>query len=260
MSMLKKYLALPNDSTSKTIFVATALCLLCSVIVSVAAVGLRPAQEANKLLDKRKNIIEIGGLSQPGKSVEELFAGIEARVVNLETGEYADDMDAETFDQRKSEKDPAMSDALTDDPASIKRREKYATVYMVKNGDAIERVILPVRGYGLWSTLRGFIAMEGDMNTIIGLGFYEHAETPGLGGEVDNPNWKAKWPGKMAFDEEGALKIAVIKGSVGETTPEAEHKVDGLAGATLTSRGVSNMLQFWLGEQGFGPYLKKLRS
>ena len=260
MSMIKKYLALPNDSTAKTIFVATALCLLCSVIVSVAAVGLRPLQDANKLLDKRKNIIQIGGLSQPGKTVEELFAGIEARVVNLDTGEYADDMDAATFDQRKSEKDPAMSDALTVDPASIKRREKFATVYLVKEGDAVSRVILPVRGYGLWSTLRGFIAMEGDANTIVGLGFYEHAETPGLGGEVDNPNWKAKWPGKMAFDASGALKIAVIKGSVGSTTPEAEHKVDGLAGATLTSRGVSNMLQFWLGEQGFGPYLKKLRS
>ncbi len=260
MSMIKKYLDLPNDSTSKTIFVATALCLLCSVIVSVAAVGLRPAQEANKLLDKRKNIIQIGGLSQPGKSVDELFEGIEARVVNLDTGEYADDMDAGTYDQRKAEKDPTLSDALSDDPASIKRREKFATVYLVKEGDVVKRVILPVRGYGLWSTLRGFVAIDGDANTIAGLGFYEHAETPGLGGEVDNPNWKAKWPGKLAFNESGDLSIEVIKGSVGSTTPNAEHKVDGLAGATLTSRGVSNLLQFWLGEQGFGPYLNNLRT
>lgn len=260
MSMLKQYLDLPNDSTAKTIFVATALCLLCSVIVSVAAVGLRPAQEANKLLDKRKNIIQIGGLSQPGKSVDELFAGIEALVVNLDTGEYAEDMDPANYDQRKAEKDPALSAALSDDPASIKRREQFATVYLVKEGDTVNRVILPIRGYGLWSTLRGFVALEGDGNTIVGLGFYEHAETPGLGGEVDNPNWKAKWPGKLAFDQAGALKIQVIKGSVGSDTPEAEHKVDGLAGATLTSRGVSNLLQFWLGEQGFGPYLKKLRT
>lgn len=260
MSMLKKYLALPNDSTAKTIFVATALCLLCSVIVSVAAVGLRPAQEANKLLDKRKNIIEIGGLAQPGKSIDELFAGIEARVVDLDTGEYADDMDPETYDQRKAEKDPAMSEALTDDPASIKRREKYATVYLVKEGDAVQRVILPIRGYGLWSTLRGFVAIEGDANTIVGLGFYEHAETPGLGGEVDNPNWKAKWPGKKVTDASGDVAISVIKGSVGADTPNAENKVDGLAGATLTSRGVSNLLKFWLGEQGFGSYLSKLRT
>ncbi len=259
MSM-KKILALPNDSTVKTLVVATALCLLCSVIVSMAAVGLRPMQEANKLLDKRKNIIQIGGLAQPGKSIDELFEGIEARVVNLDTGEYADDMDAANYDQRKAQKDPALSDALVDDPASIKRREKFATVYLVKEGDSVKRVILPIRGYGLWSTLRGFVAIEGDANTIAGLGFYEHAETPGLGGEVDNPNWKSKWPGKLVFDADGALKISVIKGSVGATTPEAEHKVDGLAGATLTSRGVSNLLQFWLGEQGFGPYLNKLRT
>ena len=260
MSFVKKYLDLPNDSTAKTIFVATALCLLCSVIVSVAAVGLRPAQEANKLLDKRKNIIQIGGLQQEGKSVDEIFAGIEARVVNLETGEYADDMDPETYDQRKAQKDPEMSDALAVDPASIKRREKFATVYLVKEGDAVERVILPIRGYGLWSTLRGFVALQGDANTIVGLGFYEHAETPGLGGEVDNPNWKAKWPGKLVYDESGDVEIDVIKGSVGATTPDPEHKVDGLAGATLTSRGVANLLKFWLGEQGFSSYLSKLRT
>jgi len=257
---MKKLLDLPNDSTAKTLFIATALCLLCSIIVSTAAVGLRPAQEANKLLDKRKNIIQIGGLSEEGKSVDELFAGIEARVVNLETGTYADDMDPETYDQRKAEKDPAMSDALTDDPASIKRREKFATVYLVKEGEQVTRVILPIRGYGLWSTLRGFVAIEGDANTIVGLGFYEHAETPGLGGEVDNPNWKAKWPGKLAFNADGDLAIEVIKGSVGATTPDAEHKVDGLAGATLTSRGVSNLLRFWLGEQGFGAYLTSLQN
>lgn len=253
-------LDLPNDSTLKTFTVATALCLLCSIIVSTAAVGLKPAQEANKLLDKRKNIIQIGGLSQPGKTVDELFEGIEARVVNLDTGEYADDMDPASYDQRKAEKNPDLSDALENDPASIKRREKFATVYLVKEGDSIKRVILPIRGYGLWSTLRGFVAIESDTNTIAGLGFYEHGETPGLGGEVDNPNWKAKWPGKQLFDAAGTLKISVIKGSVSPATPDAVHKVDGLAGATLTSRGVSNLLRFWLGEQGFGPYLNKLRT
>ncbi|MGB0865016.1 MAG: Na(+)-translocating NADH-quinone reductase subunit C [Granulosicoccaceae bacterium] len=258
--MFDKYLNMANDAKAKTIFVATALCLLCSVIVSVAAVGLRPIQEANKAADKRKNIVQIGGLMQEGKSVDELFAGIEAQVVDLTTGEYTDAVDADTYDQRKAAKDPAMSDALSDDPALIKRREKYATVYLVKEGDAVKRVILPIKGYGLWSTLYGFVAIDGDLNTISGLGFYEHAETPGLGGEVDNPKWKGLWNGKQVFDADGALAIEVVKGSVDPNSAGAQYKVDGLAGATLTSRGVSNLLRFWLGEQGFGPYLNKLRS
>lgn len=258
--MFDKYLNMPNDAKAKTIFVAAALCLLCSVIVSVAAVGLRPIQEANKAADKRKNIVQIGGLMQEGKTVDELFAGIEARVVDLDTGEYTDAVDPASYDQRKAAKDPAMSEALSDDPALIKRRAKYATVYLVKDGDAVQRVILPIKGYGLWSTLYGFVALDGDLNTISGLGFYEHAETPGLGGEVDNPKWKGIWSGKQVFNADGELAIEVIKGAVDPAMAGVEHKVDGLAGATLTSRGVSNLVRFWLGEQGFGPYLNKLRS
>jgi Na+-transporting NADH:ubiquinone oxidoreductase subunit C len=116
-----------------------------------------------------------------------------------------------------------------------------------------------VRGAGLWSTLHGFLALENDLNTVAGLGFFEHGETPGLGGEVDNPNWKALWPGKKVYDE-GDAKIQLIKGSVDANTAEAEHKVDGLSGATLTSRGVTNLLQFWMGENGYKPFLSNLQS
>ncbi|MOA31350.1 Na(+)-translocating NADH-quinone reductase subunit C [compost metagenome] len=117
-----------------------------------------------------------------------------------------------------------------------------------------------MRGYGLWSTLYGFLALKGDLNTVVGLGFYQHGETPGLGGEVDNPKWKALWNGKSLFDEQGQLAIQIIKGSVDAQSPNASHQVDGLAGATLTSKGVHNLLHFWLGENGFGPFLAKLNN
>lgn len=252
-----------NDSIKKTLTVALLLCIVCSVIVSGAAVMFKAQQQENKDLDRKSNILAAAGLLEPGKSIDELYEQITPRVVNLNTGEYTDAVNAETYDQLRAAKDPEMSKALSnsEDIAGIKRREKYATVYLVEKEGELERIILPVRGYGLWSTLYGFLALEADANTVIGLGFYQHAETPGLGGEVDNPKWKAIWPGKEVY-EDGTMDPAIqlIKGSVDASTPNAEHKVDGLSGATLTSRGVTNLVQFWLGDEGFGPYLSKFRK
>lgn len=259
---LDAVLKLPNDSPQKTLVVAVALCLVCSVVVSSAAVLLRPLQIENAALDRKRNIVEVAGLLGSDGDVEAAFKRIEARVVNLETGEFTEDVDPERYDQRKAAKDPKRSIALSpdEDIASISRRARYATVYFVRDGDAVRQVILPVHGYGLWSTLYGFLALKGDFTTVSGLKFYEHAETPGLGGEVDNPSWRAKWDGKVAFDESGKAIIEVIKGAVDATRPGAEHRVDGLAGATLTTRGVDNLLKFWLGENGFGPFLARMRK
>lgn len=251
-----------NDSTSKTIIVAFALCIVCSVIVSTAAVVLKPAQEVNKVLDKKRNILAAAGMLQDGVGVEEQFAQIKTRLVDLRTGRYTDDVDYETYDHLKAAKDSSLSQELSDaeDQAKISRRENYAPVYLVEGeGGAIEKIILPVRGYGLWSTLYGFIALESDANTIAGLGFYEHGETPGLGGEVDNPRWKALWPGKKVY-RNGEPAIELIKGAVNPENESADWQIDGLAGATLTARGVTNLVQFWLGEAGFASYLDNVKS
>ena len=142
-----------------------------------------------------------------------------------------------TFEPLAAAKDPELSRRLSasEDIASIRRLERYTTVYVVEKDGQLDTVILPVRGYGLWSTLHGFIALKGDLNTVVGMGFYQHAETPGLGGEVDNPKWTGQWPGKKIFDENGELKVQVVKGSVNPQSPDAEHQVDGLAGATPVS-------------------------
>ncbi len=260
--MLAAVLALPNDSPKKMLIVAVALCLVCSVVVSSAAVLLKPLQLENAALDRKRNIVEVAGLLGSDGDIETAFQRVEPRVVNLETGEFAQDIDPAKYDQRKAAKDPKRSEALSkdEDIASIGRRARYSTVYFVREGDAIRQVILPVHGYGLWSTLYGFLALEGDFRTIAGLKFYDHAETPGLGGEVDNPSWRQKWNGKVAFDENGNAVIEVIKGVVDQSRSGAEHRVDGLAGATLTTRGVDNLLKFWLGENGFGPFLQRMRK
>lgn len=249
-----------NDSIRKTLLVALSLCIVCSVIVSTAAVLLKPAQEANKTLDRKRNILAAAGMLDESRSVEEQFAQVKTRVVDLRSGEFSDDVDPASYEPVKAAKDPSRSMDLEEDPAKIGRREDYALVYLVENESGqLDKLILPVRGYGLWSTLYGFIALEADANTVAGLGFYEHGETPGLGGEVDNPRWKAQWPGKQVY-RDGEVELGLVKGSVDASSDMAPWRVDGLSGATLTSRGVTYLVQFWLGERGFKPFLNNLKT
>ncbi|MGO3344802.1 MAG: Na(+)-translocating NADH-quinone reductase subunit C [Marinomonas sp.] len=258
-----------NESIKKTLLVALALCLVCSIFVAAAAVGLKPIQKANKDLDRKQNILAAAGMLEPGKSVDEIFKNVETRLVNLKTGSFATPEEIKaaginlvTYDQKAAAKSPELSVALAadKDPASIKRRAKYAAVYIVKAGDNIDRIVLPVHGYGLWSTMYGFMALKNDFTTVIGFGFYDQGETPGLGGEVDNPNWKALWKGKQVYNDDGQAVIRLVKGGVDSADPDVAHKVDALSGATLTSRGVTHLVQYWLGDDGFGPFLAKLRN
>lgn len=253
-----RFLSLPSDSVPKTIFVAVAVCLVASMIVSSAAVALRPSQAVNALKDKQVNILQVAGIYEPGVDVLEAFEAFEPHVLELATGEFTTEFDAATFDDRAAAEDPATSRALEDDPAGIGRQADYVTVYLLRDdAGEIDKVILPIHGYGLWSTLYGFIALEENGNDIFGLQFYEHAETPGLGAEVDNPRWRALWNGAQLRDENGDLQITVAK-----SAPAAgeEFHIDALAGATLTSVGVDNLINFWMGEAGYAPFLENLKA
>ncbi len=253
-----RFLALPPDSVPKTIFVAVTLCLFASMIVSAAAVSLRPVQEANKLKDKQINILQVAGLYEPGVDITDAFGAFEPQVLELATGTFTDQFDAATFDDRAASTDPELSTALDNDPAGIGRQSNFVTVYLLRDdaGD-LDKVIMPIHGYGLWSTLYGFIAVEENGNDIFGLQFYQHGETPGLGAEVDNPRWKSLWSGKKLHDGEGTLQITVAKT---QTAAGPDHHIDALAGATLTSVGVDNLVKFWMGEAGYAPFLTTLQA
>lgn len=264
-------MAKKKETVSRTVVVALALCIVCSVIVSTAAVTLSPAQATNRLLDMKSNILAAAGMlpdSASADKIETLFSRFDVKLVRLETGEYVDPDslgldDAMAYDQYQASNNPDRSENIpaSDDKAGIKRQADIAKVFILREGDEVTKIVLPVHGYGLWSTLYGFMALQGDANTVEGLGFYSHGETPGLGGKVDSPEWKQKWIGKKIYEENAAEpQIRLIKGGVGANAKNKEHKVDALSGATLTSRGVQNLVNFWLGDRGFAPYLKQLRS
>jgi Na+-transporting NADH:ubiquinone oxidoreductase subunit C len=244
---------------------SAAVCGVCAIFVSSLAVGLRERQEVNELLFKQRNVLEAAGLLESGEAADgerigELFKNVESMVIELATGNEVTGIDAGTFDQQAAKRDPETSTVAPKNSASVFRLPNNAQVFKVKDQTGqVSMLILPIEGYGLWSTLYGFIALDADSRTVRGLTYYDHGETPGLGGEVDNPRWKALWSGRKAFDEGWQMKLEVIKGSAGKPA-EDPYRVDGLSGATITSRGVTNMLQFWLGPHGFESFLKKFRA
>lgn len=239
-----------RDSTGKVLAVAFLVCLVCSILVSVAAIGLKSRQVQNQEEEKRRNILQIAGLYDPAKSVEEQFKKVSSRSVDLASGEFVAAGDAGSPYVIPPEKDLA----------GIKVRPRSMEVYLVEEAGTLQQIILPVYGKGLWSTMYGFIALAPDLTTVSGFGFYQHGETPGLGGEIDNRSWLSSWPGKKVYNEQGEVKLKVLKGPVDAASVNARYQIDGISGATLTARGVSNLLAYWLGENGYKPFLAGLRK
>jgi Na+-transporting NADH:ubiquinone oxidoreductase subunit C len=255
-----------KESVLRTLLVSFVVCLVCSLVVSYSAVSLRDAQEINKLNDKRSKILQAAGIFDETIPVEEQFTKLEQKFIDFSNGqllEYIDGLDLSTYDPVEYSKKSGFSESINsgEDIAILKSQELFGKIYILRNEDeSINKIILPVRGYGLWGTLFGFISLGSDLNTIEGLEFYEHKETPGLGGEVDNPNWKKIWKGKKVYDISNMVGIEVIKGKPVASDKNIAYKVDGLSGATITSKGVTNMMQYWFGDNGYKSALENLNN
>ncbi|MBK79973.1 MAG: Na(+)-translocating NADH-quinone reductase subunit C [Gammaproteobacteria bacterium] len=253
----------PRNSLAKTLLVPALVSLVCAVLVAGSAMMLRPQQRANEERNRQENILAAAGLLESGGDVARRFADIEARVIDLAAGDFAPDLDAAAVLGEGGTGVAATRVAVPPalDIAVIKSRPRYVVGYFLYDDSALEMMILPVYGYGLWSTLYGYIALEPDASTVVGLRFYRHGETPGLGGEIDNPRWLAQWPGKRVYDERGEPAIEVTKGRSAEPDgARRRYQVDGISGATMTGRGVTNLLRYWFGDHGFGPFLQRLRE
>lgn len=252
-----------QDSTLRSFATVLILALVCSTLVAGAAVGLRERQELNQRLDQQKNILQAAGLYREGADVEQLFAAVEARIIRLADGQLlpSSEIDPAQFDQLEAAFAPATGRVLErgEDGAGVGRLEKYSLVYLVREEGELQTVILPIRGKGLWSTMYGYVALAPDLNTVSGVTFYRHGETPGLGGEIENPRWQASWRGKKIYDQRQQPALRVVKGAAA-AGEEGVHQLDGISGATLTLEGVSKLLEFWFGRHGFQPFLERYRG
>ena len=252
-----------NDSTLKTFLVAFLLCVVCSVLVCLAALVRIDREAYNKQLEIRKTVLAADGYQKQideGGDIDKLFLdNMELKIVNLETGEFATDIDPATYDQRAALENPELTVKIPAEAniAGMGSRAKYAAIYTTKDGD----VVLPIWGAGMWGQMHGYIALKEDGTTVKGFTFYEHAETPGLGAEVDNPRWKAQWPGKQIYNSSGKLAIKVVKnGKYNASASDANSTIDGLAGATVTSMHVKDIVRYWFGENGYAKFLAKLKA
>ncbi|MGH8494260.1 MAG: Na(+)-translocating NADH-quinone reductase subunit C [Moraxellaceae bacterium] len=256
-----------NESNKKTLIVATVLSVVCSIALAAAVTLLKPVQAKNKELEKQRKILAAAGVMEEGRGsaseVNSAFAKFERYLVNLDDGSFRKVELGNNYDMRKATKEPAHSMALSaeQDLAKVRRRATQADVYVLRDdAGKVKELVLPISGYGLWSTLYGYLVVKNDGNTVVGITFTDHAETPGLGGEVDNPKWKAQWPGKTIYDAQQHSRIGLKKGGVDNSKPEAVHEVDALSGATLTSNGVTNLVRFWTGPLGYQKFLANVRA
>ena len=255
-----------NDSIIKTLSVAFAVCLVCSLFVSFAAVNLRETQNLNKINDQRVKVLQAAGIyDEANTNIEEQFSVLEAMFIDFSNNEIVsaiEGLDLDSYDPVEYSRKDGFFTAIPNDEdiAIVKNKENYGKIFILRDeNNSINKVVLPIRGYGLWGTLYGYLALEGDLTTISGIGFYNHKETPGLGGEVDNSKWKASWKGVRLYDLGRNPSVALVKTRSDSSSENAEYEVDALSGATFTTRGVENLVNFWTGEFGFGNFIERLR-
>lgn len=241
---------------------AAGVAIVCALVVSFAAATLRPYYVANLEAERDAQLKSI--LDALSHSVGDIKPeNFEARVVELNSGRYTRAVDPAIYDARKAATDPNLNTLipLDLDLAGIKRRPKFAIVFMTRNLDgAIRVLILPVYGVGYQSTLYGYLALAEDADTVLALRFYEQNDTPGIGARIQDSAWEALWPGKRVRDDDGELRIGVARGRLTGSSSDTDYMVDGISGATRTSLGVHGLLRFWLGDSGFGPYLARVRA
>ena len=252
-----------NRDAFRSLAVLAGVALVCSILVSVSTTTLRPIQERNQLLQRFRNVVQLTGLVEPGADndeISEVAAQLDARVVDLGSGEFAADLDPASIDSRSAANDPERSTAIPADAdfARLGRRANHEVVYLIWQDQTLNRIILPISGQGMWSTLYGFIALEADLNTIAAVSFYEQTETAGLGDQIENPAWQAQWQGRTMFDENGRVQFRVASGIVDLSSASAAYEVDGLTGATITGTAVTDLVRFWFGPHGYGPMLAKI--
>jgi len=256
-----------KDSPQKALLVVFTVALLCSVLVSVASISLKPIQLRNQLVERSRNIVSLSGLVPVGKDLsdDEILAAVEqldVRVVDIDSGEFTTTIDPSDFDARVAINDPALSVAIApaDDLARIGRRARFAVVYLVWQGDELKRIIVPIHGQAMWSTLYGYLALEADRATIAAVSFYEQTETAGLGDQIQRPDWQALWQGRKLFDSQGVVRFRVAAGAVVAGSAAARHQVDGLTGATITGDAVTRLIEYWFGANGYAVFLDTLQK
>jgi Na+-transporting NADH:ubiquinone oxidoreductase subunit C len=256
-----------NDNPLKALLVVTTTALVCSILVTVATVKLQPIQKSYQNLERNRAIVQISGLTNDSKLLSDreivsLFQKMEAKIIDLKVGRFDTKYNPSTFETWKIDNDPELSVAIPaeSDIAKLSRRSELITVFLVKDKDKLERLLLPISGQGMWSKIYGFIALETDLNTIADIIFYKQAETSGIGDKILNPDWQSSWRTKQLYDDNGILQIGIQGSQSAQNNLASKHQVDAITGATVTVDAVKNLVSYWFGSHAYKSFLDNFRS
>lgn len=243
-----------KESLPRTFLVAGGVALFCSLMVSLAVQTLRPMQVDLQDLDRSRAILEAAELlptaDADDREIVARFLSLDARLVDLDSGWFAEAVDAHAYDHWRVRAGDSNEEVKETDTADT----NYVPVYLVKKTGALNKIVLPVHGPGMWSTIYGYIALGEDLNTITGVTFHRHAETPGVGDRIQEPNWLATWRGKRIRDENGVTRFRVTRDASGP------YEVDIISGASVTAEASGKIVRTWLGDDHLGPFLNRLKD
>lgn len=248
------------DTVPRTLAIATIVAIVCSALVASSVTILRPIQIAQTQLERNHAIVTTAGRLLAEKvsdrEIVNRYLDLEAHVVDIATGDYAPDRDARSFDHWEANTDTSNNHVIADefDTAGLETRATQAPIYLVRKSAALERVVLPVHGRAMWSTVYGYVALDPDLVTIADIVFFRHGETAGIGDRIQDPSWYAQWRGKRIYDENGELRIDVVKGAQGP------YQVDLISGASVTSDAAGNIVRYWFSDDGYRTLLDQLRE
>ncbi len=254
-----------RESSLRALVVVTLVVAVCSLLVSTAVVLLRPIQQDYGAVEQARNVVRLIGdsHSDPDENDDLLlrrFRALDARVVDFESGRFLPNAPGPGLEPFISQHAQTTAVPVAQDLARLGVRANRVIVYLVWGQHGLERMVFPVHGMGMWSTLRGYVALGSDLNTIADVSIYEQSETPGVGDQITRPGWLAKWRGRKIYDDNGVPQFAVASGKVEPGSASALHGVDAISGATVTTDAVTAMVRFWFGPWGYQSLLENLRE
>jgi Na+-transporting NADH:ubiquinone oxidoreductase subunit C len=232
-----------RQSNLYIVLYAAAITIVCGGLLAFASQTLKPLQDANVELERKKNILSTVMELKDSDDINKIYS---ERVKELVIG----------FDGNVKEGVSASAVVIA---AEYKKKpeDRLLPVYEFRNQqnpEKLDNVVLPVYGFGLWNDIWGFVALQSDLNSIQGVKFQHKGETPGLGARIESEEIQGRYKGKSIFDNGVLESVMMQKGEGMDYTGDA-HKVDGMSGATLTGKGVNNMLRDYL--TCYQNYLKK---
>ncbi|MEO0998489.1 MAG: FMN-binding protein [Pseudomonadota bacterium] len=252
-----------RERPARTLGVAALIAIGCALLVSTSVAYLRPLQTASERLERQRDIVTAAGLAAADElltdeRVLQQFERLQPRLVDLDEASFVGGADPLSFDVAAAAADPDTSVviAAAADTARLDRRPRHMPVFLTRDrGEPL--VVLSVYGTGMWSTIEGYIAVAPADNRVLSLTIHKHGETPGVGDRIEADPWLDSWSGRALWS--GSDYVRFRLGGSGDIGP-ADEPIEAISGATVTAGAVVAFVNYWLGADGYGPFLRRLAA